>query len=284
VSPQVTETKLNAGDPNCPNGGMEIVVYTPAADGGPGTTQTAYACNGSGGSQGFSIGGTVNGLLPGYELGVEESLPGNTLPADTLTVSANGNFTFPTLLTSSTAYAVTTSPPNGVSCTVANGSGVVSEVDVTNIAVTCECSAGTCASPDGGTTCEVFHSDGPPVNLAPGFWFGGQSWIDCTPLGTYTLASATAACTAFAAVASLPAADCVDGSTLDETSPFIRVPAGVAVCLPNAVVGGQYPGGVCWVYGSGGVAEPICNPLCQGPVAGQVVVLGGQRGATATWQ
>jgi hypothetical protein len=47
VSPQVSETALDAGDPNCPNGGYQFVVYTPAADGGPGTTQTAYACNGA---------------------------------------------------------------------------------------------------------------------------------------------------------------------------------------------------------------------------------------------
>jgi glycosidase len=46
VSPQVSETPLDGGDRNCPSGGFQIVVYTPAADGGTGTTQTAYACNG----------------------------------------------------------------------------------------------------------------------------------------------------------------------------------------------------------------------------------------------
>jgi hypothetical protein len=52
VSPQVTETTLDAGDPNCPNGGIQIVVYTPNGDSGLGTTQTGYACNGAQGEAG----------------------------------------------------------------------------------------------------------------------------------------------------------------------------------------------------------------------------------------
>ena len=57
---------------------------------------------------------------------------------DTLSVTANGSFTFATQLASGAAYNVTVQAnPSGQTCTVANGSGAIASANVTNVAVTC---------------------------------------------------------------------------------------------------------------------------------------------------
>ncbi len=105
------------------------------------------ACSGiPGGSSGGSGGGggshdvtaTIGGTVSGLENGASVILQNNG--GDSLTVTANGAFTFKTAVTGPTdAYAVTvlTQPttPNQI-CTVTNGSGVAT-ANVTNVAVTC---------------------------------------------------------------------------------------------------------------------------------------------------
>ena len=54
---------------------------------------------------------------------------------DTLSVAANGSFTFATQLACGAAYSVTVqTDPSGQTCTVANGSGTVGSANVTNVA------------------------------------------------------------------------------------------------------------------------------------------------------
>ena len=81
-----------------------------------------------------TIGGTVSGLQPNTQVMLQNN------GGDTLTVTANGSFTFKTPVTGPTdAYAVTvlTQPTNPLQiCTVANGSGTAT-ANVTNVAVTC---------------------------------------------------------------------------------------------------------------------------------------------------
>jgi hypothetical protein len=79
----------------------------------------------------FTIGGTVSGLNgPGLVIQLNGS--------GDLSVSANGGFTFATALESGAAYEVTVlSQPAGQTCTVENGSGTVSDANVTNVAITC---------------------------------------------------------------------------------------------------------------------------------------------------
>jgi len=81
----------------------------------------------------YTVGGTVSGLSGTVTL-VNSG-------GDDLVVSANGNFNFPTPLTTGTTYNVTvkTQPgsPKWQTCTVANGSGTIGSVNVTNVAVTC---------------------------------------------------------------------------------------------------------------------------------------------------
>ena len=95
-------------------------------------TNVSVTCGtpGGTGSGPYSIGGTVSGLSGRAIL---ENNGG-----DPLSISANGTFTFDSLLAQSTPYAVTVSTdPSGQACTVANGSGTVGSANVTNVSVTC---------------------------------------------------------------------------------------------------------------------------------------------------
>jgi hypothetical protein len=76
------------------------------------------------------IGGTVSGLTGSLVL--------RDNGADDLTVSHDGAFTFPTLLGSGVAYAVSigTQPANQT-CAVTNGTGMTASADITNVSVTC---------------------------------------------------------------------------------------------------------------------------------------------------
>jgi hypothetical protein len=87
----------------------------------------------------YQVGGTVSGLS-GSDLVLEDN-GGNSL-----TVSANGPFTFSTQLSSGTAYAVTVATQPGKpaqSCSVTNGTGTVAQANVTNVTVTCVSAATT---------------------------------------------------------------------------------------------------------------------------------------------
>ena len=108
----------------------------------------------------FTIGGTVDGLQGS---GLVLSNLGAELP-----VAGNGSFTFPATATNGQSYEVTvkTQPhsPDQV-CTVQNGTGHVSAVNVTNIAVHCA----TIATPSGLDT--TFGSGG-RVSTPVGFGHG----------------------------------------------------------------------------------------------------------------
>jgi hypothetical protein len=79
----------------------------------------------------FTVGGTVSGLTgTGLEL--------ENMGADTLPVAADGPFTFATALGVGVSYVVTVSTePTGQTCVVSNGSGTISDANVTDVAVTC---------------------------------------------------------------------------------------------------------------------------------------------------
>jgi hypothetical protein len=77
----------------------------------------------------YSVGGTVSGLVG--QLVLQNG-------GESLTVATSGPFAFSTTLLSGTAYAVTiATQPDGQTCTVANGSGVVGTANVTTVSVTC---------------------------------------------------------------------------------------------------------------------------------------------------
>jgi hypothetical protein len=91
------------------------------------------ACGGGGGSSGppkYSVGGAISGLISGASLTLRNG-------ADTLNLSTNGSFVFSSTITQGGSYAVEiVSQPTGQTCSVTNGSGVISAA-VSNILVTC---------------------------------------------------------------------------------------------------------------------------------------------------
>src|SRR2546426_619090 len=87
---------------------------------------------GSSGPSAFPVGGMVSGLATGATVTLSDN------GADSLTINANGAFTFGVPLRSGNTYsvAVTTQPSTQV-CTVASGSGTVASQQVTSIKVSC---------------------------------------------------------------------------------------------------------------------------------------------------
>lgn len=83
-------------------------------------------------TQSFTVGGSVSGLQSGDQVVLQDS------GTDSLTLAANGAFTFKTPLTYDSSYVVTVATqPAGEVCTVSNGSGAAMTADVTNVSVTC---------------------------------------------------------------------------------------------------------------------------------------------------
>ncbi len=79
----------------------------------------------------YMVGGTVSGLNGTLLLQDNAS--------DTLTVSANGSFTFGTPVPAGSVYSVMVkSGPSGQTCSVANGTGTIGSGNVTNVAVLCQ--------------------------------------------------------------------------------------------------------------------------------------------------
>jgi hypothetical protein len=97
-----------------------------------GPTQTIkLEFNGGAPPSTYSVGGTVTGLT-----GTGLELQNNGV--DTLAITANDVFAFVTELQLGFSYVVTVSTqPTGQTCTVSNGSGTISDADVTDVAVTC---------------------------------------------------------------------------------------------------------------------------------------------------
>ena len=80
----------------------------------------------------FTIGGTVSNLTAGPLVLTNGS-------ADTVTIPAGAtSYVFPSSVPYNLSYGVTVlTQPTGVTCTVANGTGVVGDANVTNINITC---------------------------------------------------------------------------------------------------------------------------------------------------
>lgn len=83
-------------------------------------------------SQNYTVGGSVSGLAGGD--GVELADKNGA----TLSVSADGPFTFEPPLAPGSTYAVTVSfQPEGQKCSVTHGSGTIRSANVTSVMVTC---------------------------------------------------------------------------------------------------------------------------------------------------
>jgi uncharacterized repeat protein (TIGR03803 family) len=94
----------------------------------------------------YTLGGTISGLTSSGMVLVNGS--------DTLAVNSGAsNFTMPTAVAYTSAYAVTVqTQPTGLTCSVSNGAGTMNSAAVTNIAVTCSANTYTVGGTISGLT------------------------------------------------------------------------------------------------------------------------------------
>ncbi len=82
----------------------------------------------------YTVGGTVEGLLPGNSITLSNN------DKDSVTRSANGAFAFKGMLADAASYSITLTPATPIAqpCTVSNGTGSVNASNVTTLKVVCE--------------------------------------------------------------------------------------------------------------------------------------------------
>jgi len=174
----------------------------------------------------YTIGGSVAGLAPGNSVVLRNN------GGDTLTVNANGTFTFATPITDGTTFDVTvfTQPttPNQT-CTVAAGSGQLGGANVTNVAVTCTTNTYTI----GGTISGL--AAGATVTLLN----GGVDPLLVNANGAFTFATPITDETAFAVtVGTQPDAAFQQQCLIDAGSGIVagtNVATVIVTCLPNSI-------------------------------------------------
>ena len=136
-----------------------------------------------------TVGGNVGGLAgSGLLLALNGGAP--------LPIVADGTFAFPTPLLTGTSYTVTVAGQPTLptqTCAVANGTGVIADVDVSNVQITCTTNAysvGGTVSGLAGTGFELSLNGGAPLAVSAngGFTFP----TDVASGATYTVTVATA--------------------------------------------------------------------------------------------
>jgi hypothetical protein len=129
-----------------------------------------------------TIGGTLSGLAADDQITLHDN------GGDSLTLSANGVFTFATPIAGGDDYAVTVAAqPDGQDCTVTNGSGIVGTTNLTSVNVSCVSStAGDALSlfASSWSAIEITRSLG---DLAPVI---NNTWNGCAGSGTSAYADA----------------------------------------------------------------------------------------------
>lgn len=113
--------------------GLLVLPVIVACSNGTGSVEDPQAPPAQGAQDGFTIGGTVSGLI-GSGLVLQNNGAGD------LAVAADGAFTFASKVATGTAYSITVrSQPTSPSqtCTVARGSGSIAGANVADVAVTC---------------------------------------------------------------------------------------------------------------------------------------------------
>lgn len=122
-------------------------------------------------SDGYSVGGTASGLTGTIILQNNDG--------DNLSVSADGNFTFPTEIANGATYEVSIlTQPAGQNCVLSNATGSIDGAAVTNVEVTCEnlySVGGTVSGLFAGYEMELFNN-GVSVLTVPGTATGNTSF------------------------------------------------------------------------------------------------------------
>ena len=224
----------------------------------------------------YTVGGTLSGLASGAQVTLAKN------SGDSLTLSTNGAFTFPTALADTSAYVVTVQTQPGSpaqTCTVTNGSGTLAGANVSNVAVSCTTNS---YSVGGNVTGLSGSGLVLQINGANNLVIGGNGAFSFnTPLTagssysvtvltqpgtpTQTCSVSNASGTIAAAHVSNVAVSCVTGSTVPTASGTIPGAAGTvtatissntagcgftrasfvsAATLPNPPIGVTFPMGV----------------------------------------
>ncbi len=90
----------------------------------------------------YSVGGTLSGLTAGSSLVLLDN------NSDPLSLSTNGNFSFPTQLASGALYSVTTgTAPTGQTCIVSQGNGSIATASISSVQVSCVATVALNSSP-----------------------------------------------------------------------------------------------------------------------------------------
>jgi len=160
-------------------------------------------------------------------------------------VVCNGSCTTLDTTASCGACGVTCTPTNATSPTCngstcfykCNAGALDCNANVAPDSDGCECTTPSCC----GTSCQTTHADG---------W--GQSFYDCNALGTFTSASAVAACAAYALTMGGSSANCLDIWQCSFSGPTY-------VCYGDP--SGASCDGPCWDYtgGQAGGTEGACS-------------------------
>jgi len=177
----------NGGDTLSPTGNGAFAFATPVASGSPynvtvlvqpaggtcvvsagagtvaGGPVTGVVVNCTAGT--VTIGGTVSGLAPGDSIALKDN------GADTLFITQNGMFAFPTPLMTGAPYAVTLggnpTTPVAQTCTVTMGSGPMAAMNITSVAVACTTTSftlgGTVTGLAPGDVVTLLDNDGAPL-------------------------------------------------------------------------------------------------------------------------
>ncbi len=83
-------------------------------------------------SSDYTLGGAVSGIVAGRSVSIKNG-------SDEITVSSDGNFTFPTKLKTGTNFdvSITTSGGEGMECTLSNGKGTMQASNISNVDIRC---------------------------------------------------------------------------------------------------------------------------------------------------
>lgn len=146
------------------------------------------ACGGHGGgaTPGYTIEGSVTGLLPNNSVVLENNAGNST------TISVNASFSFSTPVAGGAAYSVTVqTQPTGQTCTVSNASGVVAGANV-SVAVSCAANSYTV----GGTVSGLLPGNSVSLSTT-----GGSATVSAN--GGFTLGPALVTQTAYTVAVSV---------------------------------------------------------------------------------
>ncbi|MEI6872644.1 MAG: hypothetical protein WCL08_10215, partial [Verrucomicrobiota bacterium] len=112
----------------------------------------------------YTISGSVSGLATGQQVTLYNN------GGDPLIISANGSFTFPTLISFGSSYSVSVNTqPTGEICTVSNGSGTNVVANISNVLVTCSIDtytiSGTLSGLNPGQSLTLYNNLADPLTL-----------------------------------------------------------------------------------------------------------------------